>query len=373
MYTANIPGMAPRTHISIRKIPKDVIQQQPNFGEYMIECSKYLTESKSEDILAPAREGDTALRLELAIRYLSACGTRRKSADGALFFLDMITDPKNLEYLAGVSRDIMAKALSCTAFAYYDKYLFLPEAAETIEADEVQFNRPKAPGDPILGNLYLAARYADASARRGFVSPAVLDIGFLVQGLSDQVRINLTQAPRFRVFQNLWRVCNDRQAEILEEERQRRRKAAKAPNAYICAAEGCGITGEKKAVLRACAGKCPPDLKPHYCSKACQTKDWPRHKPICKPGAKPSKSTALVLSDMNKLRLDEPGALLTLEDEDLDPREGPGCSIDIPAPNLPGGKMHIISQNLSPEFLKQFRNATHDIVSTRAADGSGSR
>ncbi|KAI0737301.1 hypothetical protein C8Q80DRAFT_1213512 [Daedaleopsis nitida] len=33
--------------------------------------------------------------------------------------------------------------------------------------------------------------------------------------------------------------------------------------------------------LKQCAGGCPPQLKPSYCSKECQRKDWVRHKPIC--------------------------------------------------------------------------------------------
>ncbi|KAI0737074.1 hypothetical protein C8Q80DRAFT_1213609 [Daedaleopsis nitida] len=33
--------------------------------------------------------------------------------------------------------------------------------------------------------------------------------------------------------------------------------------------------------LKQCAGGCPPELKPSYCSKRCQRKDWDRHKAIC--------------------------------------------------------------------------------------------
>jgi len=60
----------------------------------------------------------------------------------------------------------------------------------------------------------------------------------------------------------------------------RDRKVARAPNAYWCATEGCGIEGTKKATLLRCAGKCEGANKPYYCSKECQRKDWKRHKPM---------------------------------------------------------------------------------------------
>ena len=68
----------------------------------------------------------------------------------------------------------------------------------------------------------------------------------------------------------LWDVLRRRDEEYVAEERRRRAKVAKGANAYVCAAEGCKVEGLHKSALRACGGSCPPDLKPHYCSKECQ-------------------------------------------------------------------------------------------------------
>ena len=56
--------------------------------------------------------------------------------------------------------------------------------------------------------------------------------------------------------------------EIIEEEREKR--GWKPMSKTDCAAEGCAMQGVPTSTLKACAGKCPQDLKPHYCSKACQ-------------------------------------------------------------------------------------------------------
>ena len=49
-------------------------------------------------------------------------------------------------------------------------------------------------------------------------------------------------------------------------------KVARAPNAYVCATPGCGIAANQKKALMRCAGRCPMERKPHYCSKECQRK-----------------------------------------------------------------------------------------------------
>ncbi|KAI0701110.1 hypothetical protein C8T65DRAFT_579815, partial [Cerioporus squamosus] len=43
-------------------------------------------------------------------------------------------------------------------------------------------------------------------------------------------------------------------------------------NVYLCTAEGCHIQAIHKNAFRACGGNCPPETKPHYCSKLCQEK-----------------------------------------------------------------------------------------------------
>lgn len=72
-----------------------------------------------------------------------------------------------------------------------------------------------------------------------------------------------------------------------------------------CAAQGCNARGLRGSLLKECAGKCPVDLKPRYCSKKCQKEIhvhprsrvlvrspnsayWPNHKSLCRPGRPPT-------------------------------------------------------------------------------------
>ena len=45
---------------------------------------------------------------------------------------------------------------------------------------------------------------------------------------------------------------------------------------------GAGSSAEGRRALLVCSGRCPPDLKPSYCSKECQKQDWPNHRVFCK-------------------------------------------------------------------------------------------
>lgn len=175
-------------------------------------------------------------------------------------------------FAGGTDRETMAKALSCSAHAYFEKYQCPDDHLRVMQEEEKQFERPKPLFGSTLGYLYLAAQYADASVRLGLVSPIVLSIGFYIYRLGDQSKIDLAETPLFQNFTELWRACQERQVEIFMEERRRLNKIKKRPNAYTCAADGCGVKAAKAAAFASCAGPCPSDIKPHYCSKACQVK-----------------------------------------------------------------------------------------------------
>lgn len=116
-----------------------------------------------------------------------------------------------------------------------------------------------------------AVQHASESARLGLVSPCVLLIGIELRDIATSFDADVAQlVQRGKVFRPLWRAVARRHAEIEAEDRKRQHKVESSPNAYVCAAEGCGIRGEKKAALRACGGRCPPEVKPHYCSRGCQ-------------------------------------------------------------------------------------------------------
>lgn len=121
-----------------------------------------------------------------------------------------------------------------------------------------------------IDSVYRAAVYADECASLGYIPPIVLFIGKKVRELQAVPNIAEARHPRFTKLANLWEVHDRRTQEVLREKERRDEKIAKTPLAYICAAEGCGIEGTKKSALLRCAGKCPMDIKPAYCSKECQ-------------------------------------------------------------------------------------------------------
>ncbi|EMD38090.1 hypothetical protein CERSUDRAFT_113225 [Gelatoporia subvermispora B] len=326
--------------------------QQPDISQYLMDCSNHLGELQAPELIARAKQGDSDGLIELGLRYLSGCGVRQKSVEGALFVWDKLTDPRNSSS-AGAPTEMVAQAHSSSAQAYFEKYQTPAEALPALLQDERRFKRTYGVGGSALQYLYMAAKHADASVTRGLVSPAVLLIGMHILDLGARTHIEIPQTPRFRVFRRLWKAVNDRQKEVYTEERRRQAKVAKAPNAYTCARVGCGIQAANKAAFSCCSGRCPLDLKPHYCSKQCQREDWPRHKPICKPGSG-IPTNAVVLHDSSAtLQLDTPGESFD-EDNIVNEEEGPGCQVDVPGSD--GRQWTIKSQNLSPEFLRHLRD-----------------
>ncbi|KAI0794733.1 hypothetical protein C8Q74DRAFT_592247 [Fomes fomentarius] len=364
-----------RTRVDLHKINQDITFYE-NMAEYqsikasclssyhvdhdfqkeLQEASDYLTKWQAPNLMERANYGDAAAILELAVRYLSGCGTRKKSVEGTLYVTDAFTDPScdPSRYVGNTaSRSLMAQAHSLAARSHYEKFLASPAERTDIQADERRFSRPETLrlgiGQPPLSSLALAAHHANESVKHGLVSPAVLLIGFKLRDLGEVLGVDVDRMNRAKRFRPLWRAISQRVDEIHAEERKRQRKADARPNQYACAAEGCGIRGEQRAALRACAGRCPADLKPSYCSKECQTKDWARHKPICKPGSsgKAPKVTADKTKMLELFELGQPddgddddggegesAAHPTTEDREVP--HGPPRVIDIPAPNMPG-------------------------------------
>ncbi|KAI0703947.1 hypothetical protein C8Q76DRAFT_215606 [Earliella scabrosa] len=128
-------------------------------------------------------------------------------------------------------------------------------------------------------SLYTAIDHANESVRLGLLSHAALEVG---TGFRTYMRFEWDN-----IMDNMPMYAPIRQAlakhdtSSLAEEERHRAKVTNDAQAYVCAAEGCGLAGLQKKALRACAGNCAADVKPHYCSKECQKKDWPRHKAIC--------------------------------------------------------------------------------------------
>lgn len=171
----------------------------------------------------------------------------------------------------------MAQAHSCAAQAHFNKFAASPAERADMEDDERRFSRPETlrlgVGRSSLDYFLLAAHHANESIKLGLDSPITLLVGMQIRQIGEVLGadVQLT-VQRGKLFRPLWRAVSRRNEELYEEERRRARKMKRNPNEYVCAAEGCGIRGERKAALRQCAGRCPPDLKPRYCSAQCQRK-----------------------------------------------------------------------------------------------------
>ncbi|KAI0701120.1 hypothetical protein C8T65DRAFT_579793 [Cerioporus squamosus] len=352
-----------------------------DFRKELREASEYLTKWQAPALLELANNRDPEAILELAVRYLSGCGTRMRSPEGGLYVLDAFTDPScdPSRYVGDIaSRTLMAQAHSCAARANYDKFLASPSERVSIQADEQRFSRPQTVrlgvGQSPLEYFMLAADHANESVKLGLVSPVVLLVGMKIREFGEIFRVDVEQTvQRAKRFRPLWRAVSRRVDEIHAEERRRQGKVDRRPNQYVCAAEGCGIEGEKKAVLRACGGRCPPDLKPHYCSSDCQKKDWARHKAICKPESTgkvlkiPEKDKPKVLElfelgdpDDGDVQEEEDIEEISTHADDDDAEEvfrGPARIINIPAPGAPSGSIQITSNTMDPELMRSFRDA----------------
>ncbi|KAL1938228.1 hypothetical protein VTO73DRAFT_11872 [Trametes versicolor] len=338
------------------------------------DSSKYLSENPSDKVMARAAGGDLEAFVEVAIRYLSGCGMN-KSPEGALYQLDVLTNPNHGQgpYFGDTApRELKAKAHSCAAQAYLNKVFIPPAERASLAADERRFTRRdslrvgiKEPAARFT-NFSNALEHANESAKLGLVSPAVLTAGFLLRDFGDAAGIDLSQMTRSRRFGPLWQTVTRRLDELYAEERIKQMKIAKNPAAYVCAAEGCGIRAEERAALRKCAGRCPPDLKPHYCSPECQKKDWLRHKAVCKPGSKgripgiSDQPKAIALGLLGIENTSNDGGPSTAESTEYTPQlhalpPGPARTIDIPTPGTSRGYISVTSNTLEAGMMKYIR------------------
>ncbi|KAF7353363.1 MYND-type domain-containing protein [Mycena sanguinolenta] len=301
-----------------------------------IQCSKYFAENPGTSLVSGAANGDGEKRLEIAIRRLSGCAGFSRDIEVALSHLDTIINPNNEDPAINVSAELLVKAVSCAAFGH----LALYEAAA--RTDDIQLAND---------HLYAAAIYADAAVSRGLISSTSLWVPSVLSSSAEHYNVDIRNSPRYRVFKNLWGAWDKLDEELAAEERKRSIKVAKAPNAYARAADGCGVQGTSKTALLRCGGQCPPEYKPSYCSKQCQTRAWPAHKRICKPGSKkrvvpPSDDDPIIEVD-----LDDPTAV----DNEISIEGSAERFIDFPHSAQPGGRLTIVSRHFSPVYLRYLR------------------
>lgn len=138
-------------------------------------------------------------------------------------------------------------------------------------------------------------------------------------------------------YKELWSALERRDQDMEKGRAKMDQKRMARPNRYKCATVGCGIEAVSGHVFSRCSGKCDADKKPYYCSRECQKKDWKNHKPFCMPGA-----------PCSVIDVDGPSSIGSGSKKD---------SIQIPMKFGNGRTTMVSSSTMSPEFLKEMRDA----------------
>ena len=183
---------------------------------------------------------------------------------------------------AVINPTIRARALSLAARAHWEKYeaalASTDELATILRDEEREAERLgiattyKAEEDPIT-ILATAMHRANESIKLGLFSAATMVVGLGARDSAAAAGIQDTElVVKMPMFADLWGAVLKRLRNLDGRQKAQERKADRRPNEYICAALGCGIGASQRAGLRACAGGCPKELKPSYCSKECQRK-----------------------------------------------------------------------------------------------------
>ncbi|KAH9828683.1 uncharacterized protein C8Q71DRAFT_912205 [Rhodofomes roseus] len=312
-----------------------------DFNDLFKEAFARLRSRNIRELSVGALAGRMEDMIELGMRLYTGCGGVVKDIPEALTTWQHITSPSSPPSQPPPRR-ILAIAYALQAKVYKDR---AHVDKETIQIDD----------------LRRAAIAADAAAAQGLVTPIVLNIAqyaAMPLGLPSNAYQSFKKLPEFACLTDLWRVWRRRNGEIEREQQARDRKVARAPNAYRCAAEGCGIEGTKKATLLRCAGKCEEASKPHYCSKECQKKDWKRHKRMCKPGAPvfAGVSTSNGAKTASQRSSDAVSSERSPWDEEFLPQDpGRERMITVPTPGRPGHSLQISSSMMTPAMLKDLK------------------
>ncbi|RPD57304.1 hypothetical protein L227DRAFT_655697, partial [Lentinus tigrinus ALCF2SS1-6] len=143
-------------------------------------------------------------------------------------------------------------------------------------------------------DLHHAMVDANAAIKHDFRFAGAFEVAEVVLQLGAAHGQDVRGGERFGQFKHLWKAYDVRRR-VLE-------KIAQDPSRYTCAAPSCGFRSLKASMLRRCTGTCSRDVKPSYCSKKCQRKEWERHKAVCGPRQRLQKDEILELSTLEIMR-----------------------------------------------------------------------
>ncbi|KAI0713766.1 hypothetical protein C8Q76DRAFT_732493 [Earliella scabrosa] len=352
----------------------------PELDDHFIQCSSHLSQNPFVSLVRGIDAGDGEKVLDIGLRHFSGCSVREPNIDRAIYTWEMITDPNHVTAVPAknITPSLLARAYSCLSYAYFELHQ-RASVGNAVPHDPTlpsQHLLPTDTPDDDLSNdlLYLAAVYADATAEHGLISPTVLHAASYILRLGTRDGVDLKRSQRYGPLKHLWRAEEARTREWEEEQKKQAVKVARTPNTYICTAPGCGIEGTRKKSLMRCAGKCPMERKPHYCSKECQRGDWKTHKPWCKSDedlAKecPRPPEPSIDGAPRSLQGVDGSTVIGAEDapEMPDPGYvGPEHAINI---ELPGeGMVRLVSRNLTPAVMRWMRDKTAEDRASRGTD-----
>ncbi|TCD68863.1 hypothetical protein EIP91_009577 [Steccherinum ochraceum] len=304
-------------------------EESANFSSNVQMFQQDLKARSGNQVLSSAMAGNPGDAIEAGIRLWSGC-TLEKNQDRAMEWWVRVALDKHSSGTPAPRR-LRVHALSCLAYAQWE--------LKTLPDDE--------PGVWNIDSVYRAAVFADDCVSLGFVSPIVLQIGAKIRELMKVPQIPEARHPRFKNLEFLWEAIDARDKEVQKAKQKRDTKVARAPTAYVCAAKGCGIEGTRKSALLKCAGKCPPEMKPSYCSKECQKADWKRHKPVCIGKSKDA---------VNQPASPTASRDITSVSDDIDlPLRTDGREVSIEVPNPQGGSTMMTTRTLEPRVLRDIR------------------
>ncbi|RDX43870.1 hypothetical protein OH76DRAFT_1409672 [Lentinus brumalis] len=222
------------------------------------QMAHFVVENPTDSVMAYAAT-DTQSILELAARCATGCAAPFKP-EAALLFTDIVLKrhgtcrrTKRLS-ISDVEHNHAHAAASLACLIKYRT----KDSAGTLTAYLEDTD------------LLHAVMDAHAAVHHGFRFPGAFEVADVVLRLGEAHGQDVRGGARFGEYTQLWDAYDARQ-----------RKMRQDPARHTCAAPTCGFRSLRARKFRRCAGSCAPEVKPGYCSKSCQRKDWAAHKAVC--------------------------------------------------------------------------------------------